>query len=234
AVRVVPPVVERRRGDHRERAPDADPRAERRAKSPEADGGAALRVRPGEGGPQRHPSAGQTGDDTAEIDGEVRRGPERIPADRAVPRDIPHHADDHTSRREEDGVYRPRNRRRDGGIGVCEVRKPSDGSGWSGHRILRYCPRRSSPMSMMISQSLLPEFDHEMANLRKTLERVPEDRPYFAPHPKSMPLARLAGHLAEMPMWATITVAQDEIDVAPPSGPSYAPGVMKTRQELLS
>src|SRR5581483_2200845 len=106
--------------------------------------------------------------------------------------------------------------------------------GWSGHRILRYCPRRSSPMSMMISQSLLPEFDHEMANLRKTLERVPEDRPDFAPHPKSMPLARLAGHLAEMPMWATITVAQDEIDVAPPSGPSYAPGVMKTRQELLS
>ena len=41
AVGVVPPVVERRRGDHRERAPDADPRAERRAESPEAHGRAA-------------------------------------------------------------------------------------------------------------------------------------------------------------------------------------------------
>jgi hypothetical protein len=39
-------------------------------------------------------------------------------------------------------------------------------------------------MSMMISQSMLPEFDHEMANLRKTLERVPEDKADFAPHPK--------------------------------------------------
>jgi hypothetical protein len=48
-------------------------------------------------------------------------------------------------------------------------------------------------MSMTISQSMLPEFDHEMANLRKTLERVPEDKPDFAPHPKSMKLARLAG-----------------------------------------
>ena len=30
---------------------------------------------------------------------------------------------------------------------------------------------------MSISASLLPEFDMEMGNLRKTLERVPADRP---------------------------------------------------------
>jgi uncharacterized damage-inducible protein DinB len=89
-------------------------------------------------------------------------------------------------------------------------------------------------MSMMISQSLLPEFDHEMGNLRKTLERVPEDKPDFVPHAKSMPLGRLAAHLAEIPMWATMTVAQDEIDINPPGGPAYQPAVMTTRKDLLA
>jgi uncharacterized damage-inducible protein DinB len=89
-------------------------------------------------------------------------------------------------------------------------------------------------MSMMISQSLLPEFDHEMANLRKTLERIPEDKPDFVPHAKSMPLGRLAAHLAEIPMWATMTVAQDEIDINPPGGPAYQPAVMTTRNDLLA
>ena len=49
-------------------------------------------------------------------------------------------------------------------------------------------------MSTMISQSMLPEFDHEMANLRRTLERVPEGKPDFRPHAKSMTMSRLAGH----------------------------------------
>ena len=89
-------------------------------------------------------------------------------------------------------------------------------------------------MSMMISQSMLPEFDHEMANLRKTLERVPENTPDFAPHPKSMKLSRLAGHLAELPMWAKMTLGQDEVDINPPGGATFEPGVMKNRRELLA
>jgi uncharacterized damage-inducible protein DinB len=89
-------------------------------------------------------------------------------------------------------------------------------------------------MSHTISQSLLPEFDHEIANTRKTLERVPEDRPDFRPHDKSMPLARLAGHLADVPMWAIMTLTQDEIDVNPADGPKFIPGVMTSRAELLT
>jgi uncharacterized damage-inducible protein DinB len=69
-------------------------------------------------------------------------------------------------------------------------------------------------MSMTISQSLLPEFDMEMANTRKTLERVPEDRPDFRPHPKSMALSRLAAHVAEIPTWAVRALTSDEFDVA--------------------
>jgi len=69
-------------------------------------------------------------------------------------------------------------------------------------------------MSTNISQSLLPEFDMEMANTRKTLERVPEGRGDFRPHPKSMTLARLAGHLGEIPTWALTTLAQDELNMS--------------------
>jgi uncharacterized damage-inducible protein DinB len=50
---------------------------------------------------------------------------------------------------------------------------------------------------MRISEFLLSEFDVEMANTRTALERVPA-APDFAPHPKSMPLGRLAPHVAEL------------------------------------
>jgi uncharacterized damage-inducible protein DinB len=89
-------------------------------------------------------------------------------------------------------------------------------------------------MSHAISQSMLPEFDHEFANTLKTLERVPEDAPDFRPHEKSMPLATLAGHLVEMPMWAVMTLTQDELDLNPPGGSKYTPLVMTSRAELLA
>ncbi len=52
---------------------------------------------------------------------------------------------------------------------------------------------------MSISQSLLPEFDQEMANTRKTLERLPDDKMSWAPHPKSFPMGTLALHVAQLP-----------------------------------
>jgi uncharacterized damage-inducible protein DinB len=89
-------------------------------------------------------------------------------------------------------------------------------------------------MPTNISQSLLPEFDNEIANTRKTLERVPEGKPDFRPHPKSMTLARLAGHLAEIPMWAVMTLAQDELDTNPPGGRPFEAYVMTTRAAALA
>ena len=38
---------------------------------------------------------------------------------------------------------------------------------------------------MSLSQSLLPEFDQEMASTRKTLERVPDEKFSWKPHEKS-------------------------------------------------
>jgi uncharacterized damage-inducible protein DinB len=80
-----------------------------------------------------------------------------------------------------------------------------------------------------IAQSLLPEFDHEMENTRKTLERVPEDKLTWKPDPKSMTLGRLAGHIAEMPSWGSMTVKMDSLNLDG-SGEALT---AKSRQQVL-
>lgn len=86
---------------------------------------------------------------------------------------------------------------------------------------------------MSISKALLPEFDQEMANTRKTLERVPDDKPDWKPHQKSMTMARLAGHVAEMPGWAVFTIEKDSLDIAPVGAPPQQGATAKSRQENL-
>ncbi|HXW55654.1 MAG TPA: DinB family protein [Candidatus Cybelea sp.] len=86
---------------------------------------------------------------------------------------------------------------------------------------------------MALRDGLLAEFDHEMVGTRKTLERVPEGKPDWVPHPKSMKMARLAGHLAELPGWIVETIERESLDVRPPNGPPFQPFVMTSRQQLL-
>jgi uncharacterized damage-inducible protein DinB len=84
---------------------------------------------------------------------------------------------------------------------------------------------------MSIAQSLLPEFDQEMATTRRCLERVPEDQLSYKPDPKSMTLGRLAGHVAEMPGWGAITVTTPELDFA---AGGYQPQEMQSRSQILA
>src|SRR5687767_12760683 len=86
---------------------------------------------------------------------------------------------------------------------------------------------------MPISQSLLPEFDQEFANTRKMLERVPDDKLAWKPHPKSMSMGGLATHIAEVHGWVGVTVQQDSSDVAPPDGPKYVRQELKSLKEIL-
>ena len=51
---------------------------------------------------------------------------------------------------------------------------------------------------MSIGNLLVSEFDAEMKKTRTALERVPADKADFAPHPKSMPLGKLAPHVAQL------------------------------------
>jgi uncharacterized damage-inducible protein DinB len=86
---------------------------------------------------------------------------------------------------------------------------------------------------MALSQALLPEFDHEMANTRKTLERVPEDKFDWKPHEKSTALGGLATHLAKIPDWATLAIKQSEFDLAPPGAEPIKQPQAASRQEVL-
>src|SRR5580700_3711354 len=85
----------------------------------------------------------------------------------------------------------------------------------------------------MIRDALLPEFDHEMANTRKTLERCPEDKFGWKPHPKSFSMASLATHIANMTGWTVDTINKDSFDVAPPGAPPYKEEPASSSQELL-
>jgi uncharacterized damage-inducible protein DinB len=53
-----------------------------------------------------------------------------------------------------------------------------------------------------------------MATTRRLLERVPDDRLSWTPHAKSFTLAQLAQHVATIPMWGTMTLTSNELDLA--------------------
>ena len=71
---------------------------------------------------------------------------------------------------------------------------------------------------MKLTDLFLAELDREAARTRHAVERVPTGRDDWAPHPKSMPLGRLAGLVASMPSWIGLIVNQDELDLTPPPG----------------
>jgi len=87
---------------------------------------------------------------------------------------------------------------------------------------------------MTIRDALLPEFDQEMANTRKTLERCPEDKFGWKPHAKSFSMGSLATHIANMTGWCVDTIEKDSFDIAPPGAPPYKEEPLTSRSELLA
>jgi len=67
---------------------------------------------------------------------------------------------------------------------------------------------------MPISDLLLPELDEELKKTRTTLERIPVDKKDFAPHPKSMPLGKLAPHVAQLTSFGVTILTTPELDFA--------------------
>ena len=82
---------------------------------------------------------------------------------------------------------------------------------------------------MSISEALLNELDQEMNLTRKTLERVPH-KPEFLPHPKSMPLGRLAAHLAELGGFGLTVLSTPQLDF---STGDYKPLQFESAAQLL-
>jgi uncharacterized damage-inducible protein DinB len=87
---------------------------------------------------------------------------------------------------------------------------------------------------MNYAEMILPEFDQEMSKTRKALERVPEDKLDWQPHPKSHTIGWNANHISELPGWVEGTLTQTAWDIAPAGGKAYETPKFKTRQEILA
>ena len=84
---------------------------------------------------------------------------------------------------------------------------------------------------MTIAETLLLDYDAEIQNTRRILERIPEDKPDWKPHDKSMPMGRLATHVARLPMFGSTILTTDELDMATAKFP---PLVFESREKLLA
>jgi uncharacterized damage-inducible protein DinB len=86
---------------------------------------------------------------------------------------------------------------------------------------------------MAITDLLLPEFDQEMANTRRVLERVPDDKFGWKPHDKSWSMGQLASHITNMIGWADTTMNATSFDVTSVTPEDMDPAA-KSQKELLS
>jgi uncharacterized damage-inducible protein DinB len=85
---------------------------------------------------------------------------------------------------------------------------------------------------MTIAEILLQDYDVEISNTRRTLERVPEGKNDFKCHEKSMPLGKLAMHCATMPLFGSYIILDDGMDLANPARP-HSSLVFESRDECL-
>jgi uncharacterized damage-inducible protein DinB len=84
---------------------------------------------------------------------------------------------------------------------------------------------------MKMTELFLAQLDREEAGTRRALERVPEGRNDWKPHPKSMELGYLAALVARMPAWIAMTITTDELVAE--SAQSFTPKAMATTRDLM-
>jgi uncharacterized damage-inducible protein DinB len=83
---------------------------------------------------------------------------------------------------------------------------------------------------MSLIQTLVKEMDNEAITTRKMLERVPDDKYSWKPHPKSMTVEQLTTHVAELPTWVSMVLTTSELDFA--ANP-YEPKKINKTSDLL-
>src|SRR5215210_9312129 len=86
---------------------------------------------------------------------------------------------------------------------------------------------------MNIKDFLLAELDREVERSRRALEQVPEGKSDWKPHEKSMAFGYLANMVATIPMWITMQITREELDVAPAEGQGTKPEPKQTSAELV-
>jgi uncharacterized damage-inducible protein DinB len=84
---------------------------------------------------------------------------------------------------------------------------------------------------MSIAEVLLVDFDAEIANTRRTLERIPEKDPQWRPDEKSMPIGRLALHAARLPQFCSRILTTPELNMSKEKFPDF---IFESTAHLLS
>ena len=87
---------------------------------------------------------------------------------------------------------------------------------------------------MTLCEFFTEQLEREAPISKRVLEQVPEGKPDWKPHDKSMPFAYLSNLVATMPSWLTMAVKQDELDLNPPGGQKYTPPPTDTTAKLLA
>jgi uncharacterized damage-inducible protein DinB len=87
---------------------------------------------------------------------------------------------------------------------------------------------RTTEDAMKMTELFLAELDRSVDATRRTLERVPDGKADWKPHPKSMALGKLAQLVANLPGWTAFIVNQDSLDLA-----NYKAPELRTSKELV-
>lgn len=77
---------------------------------------------------------------------------------------------------------------------------------------------------------MVAEFEQEAAATRRLLALAPEEKFAWKPHPKSMSLLNLIGHLAELPSWGPMTIGVDQLEF---STKDFKPRTYTSLAEIL-
>jgi uncharacterized damage-inducible protein DinB len=86
---------------------------------------------------------------------------------------------------------------------------------------------------MNLTEFLSAELDREVERSRRALEEIPEGKFDWKPHEKSMIFGYLANMVATIPMWVSMQITQDELDVAPAEGSKMEQKRLETSKDLI-
>lgn len=87
---------------------------------------------------------------------------------------------------------------------------------------------------MKLKEFLRAEMDREIERSRRALEQAPEGEYDWKPHDKSMIFGYLANMVATIPMWITMQLNQDELDIAPKDGSKFEQKQLESSAELIA
>src|SRR5262245_54250543 len=87
---------------------------------------------------------------------------------------------------------------------------------------------------MKLKEFLLAELNREVERSRRALEQVPVGKYDWKPHEKSMIFGYLANMVATIPMWITMQINQDELDIAPKDGGKFEQKQLDTSAEYVA